>query len=187
MKGVSGITVESRLTMPDEHVKLILAMVDAVHAIAALPHDPAHLERLLHQALWDVTQFKQGPLHKCGGLRWRTVEAHAIAKPPWKELRHEHVVELAWVKRLLRVTPDAAETVLWNLPVALVTERQANDHLRAAARWGSGWGWARYTAVPLTVLDARTGSALDLPLMNEALRDVYRPLVDEARAAGGVL
>ena len=181
-----GVTREARLGMPPEHEALVAAMVDAVRALAALPHDPSLLRNLIDQALWDVTQFREGPSHKCGGLRWRTRAAHAIAHPPWKDLRHEHVIERDWLIRLLRATPEAAPSVLWNMPVALVTKKEAEE-LPHRISWHGRWCWERYLTKPLVVLDVVTGEPLDLARMNQALRSHYAPLVERATAAGAVL
>lgn len=184
-----GATLEARLSVPAAHVALLAAMTDAVQALARLDHDPELLRRLVDQALWDVTQYQEGELHKFGGLRWRTPAAHALARPPWrgKGLRHEHVVERAWAWRLLCALPDAAPQVLANLPAALVLEPEAKR--LPPGPWDGAWGWERYLRLQGSpvVLDAGSGTPCALPAMAHRLRDTYAPLVERARAAGADL
>jgi hypothetical protein len=181
----NGATRASRIAFTEAHEALTHALVAAVQALAALDHDPALLRSLVNQALWDITQFKESPLHRCGGLRWRTPSGHTAACPPWKNLRHEHVVERGWLWRLLRATPEAAPELLWNLPAALVT---VEEHLLLPdGRWDAVWGWERYQQAGLAVIDATTGSPADLESMNLTLRSVYAPWVERARQVGASL
>ena len=162
-------------------------MVDAVEALAALEHDPKHLRKLVNVAIWNVTEYKMSPRHKYGGLRWRTPSAHERAHPPWTGLRHEHVIGRDWLMRLLRATPNAAEEVLWNLPVALVTTEE-HALLDNDERWDSDqWGWGRYLRANLSILDTTSEQPVDLRLMQQEARDCYQPMIDAARQLGADL
>ncbi len=53
-----SLTRQMRRAMPPEHEALVTAMIDVVRALTSLPYDRSLLRNLIHQALWDVTQYK---------------------------------------------------------------------------------------------------------------------------------
>lgn len=181
-----SLTQEARLDFPSKHQALVAAMADAVEALAGLDHDVGLVRHLIDQAIWNVTEFKRSSRQKYGGLRWRSRAAHAAASPPWRDLRHEHPVERDWLLRLLAATPSAAHTALWNLPAALVTK---DEHrlMPSGSTWRGSWGWAKYVATGIEIIDAGNGQAVDLQAMNERLRACYEPLVNAAVAGGARL
>jgi len=101
-------------------------------------------------------------------------------------VQHEHVVELDWLTRLLWANSDAVAVALWNMPAALVTKEEAkllpNGH-----RWDGLWGWDRYRAAELSLIDAESLRPVDLQAMSAELRAVYAPIVEQAAAADASL
>lgn len=87
-------------------------------------------------------------------------------------------------RRLLDI-PDQAQLLVENYPACLVTTAEHS----ALGRTGK-WGWRRYVAAQLKVINAETGEPAPLEEMDLRLRSVYEEagffqLPPAAEVAGG--
>jgi len=167
---MSGATEESRIEMLDAHRQAVDGVAQVLKALQELPDDVRFLkDRIVSNLLWVVTEFKPGAKHKILGVRWRTPAAHDLVQTAeTKSVRHEHVVERNWMIQFLHDHPTAIDPALWNYPACLVT---TTEH--TALGTTSAWGWARYIAADIQVIDATNGRSVDLVAMNTHLRKTY--------------
>lgn len=175
----SALLRAARLEMTPEHAATVDALADAVGALSQLDHPPEMLKRLVDQAIWTATEFKTSPGQKYRGLRWRSRAAHEqLRRRDYKDLRHEHVVERSWLRRLLRRTPHRASEIMWNVPVAVVTKE---EHKTLPGGSDGTFGWERYETLEL--VDGRSGETVDSAQLAAEARAVFGPLSSDAGMA----
>ncbi|WP_346619632.1 hypothetical protein [Blastococcus montanus] len=119
-------------------------------------------KRLLNEAIWFVTE--RGSVTRKYLLRYRSeaaleIQGRMSATAAAKLLHHEHVhPRKELVARLLAPGADVA-AILTGADACVVT--RAEHELLTAQQ--NKFGWARYTAAGITVIDLATGAPLDLP------------------------
>lgn len=135
------------------------------------------LRYVLDMCVWRYTEFDKNRYKFA--IRYRT--ASVLAPGPAVEIQHEHVVERRWLLDRITEAPDKLEDIL-ELAVACVVSRSEHDALRSA----DGFGWERYLACGIEVMDTASMAPADLAALAAAQRARARELdlaVPGARAA----
>lgn len=109
---------------------------------------PAHQRELLSLAVWKATE--------CDG-KWSTRfrSKGVMTGPLGVKMNHEHVVTRKWMISSMISNPDRV-TKLLSLAVGCMVTTDEHRHLT------EGWGWERYLNAGVVVMDAQTGTRLDL-------------------------
>ena len=102
-------------------------------------------------ALFQLTEEGGGSRKTAPRFRSRAAFEDSNAK-----CQHEHVVERRWLRSALAARPDMADEILGLAIGCLVTKL---EHERLAAVDASLFGWERYRAAGVEVLDAAEGFA----------------------------
>jgi hypothetical protein len=102
-------------------------------------------------ALFQLTEEGGGSRKTAPRFRSRAAVDDLTAK-----CQHEHVVERRWLRSALGARPDMADEILGMAIGCLVTKL---EHERLAAVDASLFGWERYRAARIEVLDAGEGFA----------------------------
>lgn len=128
-----------------------------------------HRRRLLHDAVWVVTEGagrtrKYRPRYRSGGV----LALDGLARRDWLALvRHDHVVTIrSLVDELLRLGADP-EAVLAKAQGCLVTKA---EHQRLTEQDAKQSGWDRYLAAGVDVYDLASGEPVALELGLSARR-----------------
>lgn len=127
-----------------------------IEVILADPYMPLALRRRrVDMELWTFTEIKNTPSVKYR-LRYRTA---AVLGDAAVEIRHEHVVPRRWLRDQVIEHPGNLDVVL-GLAVSCVA---TNAEDKALTKLGDGpFGWARYQALDLAVIDTKTMKPADL-------------------------
>jgi hypothetical protein len=127
---------------------------------------PDDLRYLLDMGLWRYTEFDKNRYKFA--IRYRT--AAVLATEP-VVIEHEHVVGRRWLLDQIAREPDKLDDIL-QLAVACIVSKPEHDLLWAVV----GFGWERYRAAGIDVIDTVTMQRADLEELASAQRDLLRRL-----------
>jgi hypothetical protein len=130
-------------------------------------------------ALFQLTEEGGGSRKTAPRFRSRAAVDDLTAK-----CQHEHVVERRWLRSALAARPDMAGQILGMAIGCLVTKL---EHERLAALDASLFGWERYRAASIDVVDAGEGFApvyLEAALEHQVIqRDRIEACIEAGRSA----
>ena len=127
---------------------------------------PDDLRYLLDMGLWRYTEFDKNRYKFA--IRYRTA---AVLAPEPVVIEHEHVVGRRWLLDQIAREPDKLDDIL-QLAVACIVSKPEHDLLWAVV----GFGWERYRAAGIDVIDTVTMQRADLEELASSQRDLLRRL-----------
>jgi len=145
----------------------------AMQALLAADLRPDDLRYLLDMTLWRYTEFDKNRYKFA--IRYRS-SAVLAAEPV--EVNHEHVVERRWVLDQILAHRDRLDEIL-PLVVGCLVSTIEHSRLRSV----SGFGWDRYLAAQIDVIDTATMEPCDLCAMAAAQRTIAARIGLDVRQA----
>lgn len=127
---------------------------------------PDDLRYLLDMGLWRYTEFDKNRYKFA--IRYRTA---AVRATELVVIEHEHVVGRRWLLDQIVREPDKLDDIL-QFAVACIVSKPEHDRLSAVV----GFGWERYRAAGIDVIDTVTMQRADLEELASAQRDLLRRL-----------
>jgi hypothetical protein len=133
--------------LPDQDEDALRESIERLIDVAvALPHAQTR-QKALNIALWQFTEMGGGA--RKTQTRYRS---HQAVQNLDAKVIHEHVVERRWLIWALRARPDMCGEILGLAIPCLVTKA---EHDRLTTVGSSLFGWQRYHAAGIVVLDAK--------------------------------
>lgn len=148
-----ALHMQSKYTpRPDRETRLGSAVRIATWAVCAGDLYPAHRSELLSMAIWKATELDG---------KWNTgFRSAALAHTALgTKVNHEHVVSRRWLTAAMVAWPAAVEDLL-RLAIGCVVT--ASEHRLLDSCGPRQFGWERYLAARIDVMDWATGSLVDL-------------------------